>query len=57
MLEQLVAVLGSPVLLNHCLHFLLQEPRVDQAAFLQDVWVHMTKEANFSKMKIEILHL
>lgn len=41
--QQLVAVLRSPVLLNHCLHLFLQQPRVDRAAFLQDVWVHRTK--------------
>lgn len=42
-LEQLVAVLRGPVLLDHCLHLFLQQPRVDRAAFLQDVWVHRTK--------------
>lgn len=48
MLEQLVAVVRGPLLLNHCLYLFLEQRRVDLAAFLQDLWVHTTEEADFS---------
>lgn len=44
--EQLVAVVRSPLLLNHLLQLFLQQRRVDLAAYLQDLCVH-TKKADF----------